>query len=180
MSLTSPLGLMRHVKRPNLRLETLPWLNVILVIGMMSFLSSSYIYAPGLAIALNSSAEPMPKTLQLPEAQANADGTPAARQPGHLFDTTLTIQPGTGQKMNFYMENVWGALDTDYLAKALNQARSRIHHPKPVVLLLKFSDDVPSKTFTQVSQLATAAGYDTVVVATKPEAASADASAKTP
>ncbi|MGA2052907.1 MAG: hypothetical protein ABSH19_06320, partial [Opitutales bacterium] len=66
MSLTSPLGLIRHVRRPDLRLEVVPWLNVLLVGWLLSLLGSRFVYAPGLAVDIGHGTGPLPAELNLP------------------------------------------------------------------------------------------------------------------
>lgn len=50
--LHSPLGLRNHIKAPCLKLEWIPFLNILCIAFFLSLLSSKYIFAPGLTIDL--------------------------------------------------------------------------------------------------------------------------------
>jgi biopolymer transport protein ExbD len=145
MSLTSPLGLMRHVRRPNLRLEVVPWLNVLALGLLLSLLGSSYIYAPGLAVGLTP-IQPLPLHLALTESTSQLTLL-------HV-DTTLTyIKP------YFYFDD--GRHYITDLSKALHNYVVRANR-KHLVLLLKINRDVPAQTVAAVCDLAHAAGFETV------------------
>jgi biopolymer transport protein ExbD len=145
MSLTSPLGLMRHVRRPNLRLDVVPWLNVLLLGWLLTLLSSSYIFAPGLAVGVNGPSN-IPAHLALPETTG---------QPSLLhIDTALTILPPY-----FYLED--GRHYEADLPKALKDF-VRASHRKDLVLLIKMDRNVPYHVVQEVEQMAHDAGFATV------------------
>jgi len=144
MSLTSPLGLMRHVRRPNLRLDVVPWLNVLLLGWMLTLLSSSYIFAPGLAVGLVGPAN-IPSHLALP------DKGPLALM--HI-DTALTIIPPY-----YYFED-----SRHYkadLPKALKDYVKEAKRPH-LVLLVKIDRNVPVEIEHEVAKMALDAGFETV------------------
>jgi biopolymer transport protein ExbD len=159
MSLTSPLGLMRHIRRPNLRLEVVPWLNVLAVGWLLSLLGSSYIYAPGLAVGVAPD-----KTLT-----PNLDLTQSTSQPALLhIDTALTILPPY-----YYLDD--GRHKLNDLRNALHNYVVRANR-KHLVLLLKINRDVSIQTYATVCDMAHAAGFETVqlavIPAQEPDAAS--------
>jgi biopolymer transport protein ExbD len=151
MSLTSPLGLMRHVRRPNLRLDVVPWLNVLLLGWLLTLLSSSYIFAPGLAVGLGSPPS-LPANLALPQT---------AGQPALLhIDTALTIL------LPYYYLDDGRHYKAD-LPKALNDFVKRTKRPH-LVLLVKMSSDVPIQIYADVCKMARDAGFETVQLAEIP------------
>ena len=158
MSLTSPLGLMRHVHKPDLRLEVVPWLNVLLVAWMLSLLQSTFIYAPGIAVALT----PLDRQdkAKLP-ATANLPVIAGAKLPGQRVDARISIQPPL-----FILDNSIHHFDNDRdhdLADALKEAYASLrdrHVQKPVLLILA-SGKTDWETVLKVSALATAAGFET-------------------
>jgi biopolymer transport protein ExbD len=154
MSLTSPLGLMRHVRRPNLRLEVVPWLNVILLGWLMSLLSSSYIYAPGLAVGLVGLPNTSPR-LALPESASQLSLL-------HI-DAALTILPPF-----YYLDD--GRHYQSDLPKALRDIVANDNHRPDLVLLLKYNRNVSAQTVSDVSTMAREAGFATVQQAMIPAA----------
>ncbi len=151
MSLTSPLGLMRHVRRPNLRLDVVPWLNVLLLGWLLTLLSSSYIFAPGLAVGLGSPPN-LPSNLALTETT------------GQLallhIDTALTIL------LPYYYLDDGRHYKAD-LPKALNDFVKRAKRPH-LVLLVKMSSNVPIQIYAEVCKMARDAGFETVQLAEIP------------
>lgn len=55
--LNSPLGLRAKVKAPSLKIEAMPFINVLCLAFFISLLSSKYLFAPGLMIELPESSE---------------------------------------------------------------------------------------------------------------------------
>jgi len=164
MSLTSPLGLMRHVRKPDLRLEVVPWLNVLLVAWLMSLLQSSYIYAPGLSIALQTPvrADASNPPTATAASSSSAPIASAGAQPGRRVDATLSVQPPF-----YYLDS--GVYQITDLPQALADARRRLHTDQPVLLLLTRQDYTMGK-FQEVSAMAAAAGFTIVQLAPVPAA----------
>jgi hypothetical protein len=160
MSLTSPLGLMRHVRRPDLRMEVLPWLNVLAVAWMLSLLQSSYIYAPGLSVALDS---PDQARLHLPTATAGS-------LPGRRVDATLTVIPSDSaiEKKVFILDTgIHYYADLPSALKARADKLKKQPGDRPVLLLLA-PGDTPGATLGKLEALAYAAGFGTVQQAFSP------------
>jgi len=152
MSLTSPLGLIRHVRRADLRLEAVPWLNVLLLGWMFTLLGSRFIYAPGLVVAVGGADNLPPKQLNLPGGGA---------LPGTLPDATLTII--TAKKNQFIFKD--GIYDRDSLRAGFEKLRQaqRETGAQPRVLLVKAEKDVTFDTIAEVNAQAKAAGFANVV-----------------
>ena len=175
MSLTSPLGLMRHVRRPDLRLEVLPWLNVLAVAWMLSLLQSSYIYAPGLSVALDS---PDQARLHLPTATTDT-------LPGRRVDATLTVIPSNAsiEKKVFILDtgiHYYADLPAALAARAAKLKKEPNERP---VLLLLAPGDTPGAILEKLYNLAGAAGFGTVQWAIGPgtnEAGAPDSGAAAP
>lgn len=147
MSLTSPLGLTRHLRRPDLRLEAVPWLNVLLLGLLLWMLGPRYLFHPGMALGL------APATT-LPVVS----GSPL---PGLPANAVLTVLTAKGDDMFIFDGGIY---DRDSLAIQLRQ------HPKsppgtPTVLLLEVDQGVSMQTFMEICALARAAGFSTVQVA---------------
>ncbi len=172
MSFTSPLGLMRHVRRPDLRMEVIPWLNVLVVGGMMYLLSSSYIWAPGLVVT-NDIKTSLPQKLSLPTLTT----PPGETVPSGHFDAALDIiipsatldtstQGMEFGRFRFILDN---GLYTDKadLARALVKLRHNLKGAK-AVLLIKGDDLVPYGIVLQVCELASEAGFDSELWAVMP------------
>jgi hypothetical protein len=162
MSLTSPLGLTRHLHKPDLRLALLPCFNVLLLGWMFSLLGSRYIYAPGIAVSLDSG---VPTTQTLP-AIVSA-GQPL---PGRPTDVVLTVFQSKTETL-FGLEN--GLHTLANLKAPLRNSRLNLPKNAPAVLLFKGGDNLPSQIFLQVCALARDAGFSTVEIAAKPAAADA-------
>ena len=153
MSLTSPLGLTRHLRRPDIRLETLPWLNVLLLGLLLWMLGPRYLYYPGMAVGLA-------PAVSLPIAP----GSPLPGLPANAIVTDLSIK---GDDM-FMIDG--GVYNRASLAYYLRQ------HPKPpagspAVLVLKVDQNVSMQTFMDICELARGAGFSTVQVAAAEPAA---------
>jgi biopolymer transport protein ExbD len=163
---------MRHVRRPSLRLEVVPWLNVLVVAWLLTLLQSSYIYAPGVSMSLAAKSAEGPAnpttSLNLPTATA---GTPAGRR----VDVTLSVQPSDVKIEDtvFYLDNgIYHFVD---LPRALLDHAKKVRKQpgdQPVLLLL-----APAKTDMAtlfiISEMARTAGFGTVQLAEKaPNAAS--------
>ncbi len=145
MSLTSPLGLTRHLRRPDLRLEAMPWLNVLLLGLLLWMLGPRYLFLPGMGVALTPGTN-LPVIAGIP-------------LPGRPADAVLTAR---GDDMFFFDRHIY---TRDALALRLH------HYPlpangAPTVLLLKVDQNVSMQTFMEICALARAAGFSTVQVAT--------------
>jgi biopolymer transport protein ExbD len=165
MSLTSPLGLTRHLHRPDLRLALLPCFNVLLLGWMFSLFGSHYVYAPGIAVSLDPG---VATTLTLPTIVSERQSLSA-----RPTDVVLTVFPSgtSGRETLFGLENgLHTLLD---LKTPLRNSRLNLPADAPAVLLFKGSGDLPMQTFLQVCVLAQEAGFATVQIAVK--AAAADA-----
>jgi len=179
MSLTSPLGLMRHVRRPDLRLEVVPWLNVLAVGLMLSLLQSSYIYAPGLTVALDAgdaaAKTATPTALNLPTAES-------AKLPGRRVDATLTLEPSNGdiEKKIFYLDNgIHHYADLPNALKTIADRLKKQSSGQPVLLLLAPAD-TPSETLAKLWGMANTAGFGMIQVAVRPRANTNEASPAAP
>jgi hypothetical protein len=174
MSLTSPLGLMRHVRRPNLRLEVVPWLNVLAVGWMLSLLQSSYIYAPGLTVALDARAA-APAALNLPV-------TDSAKLPGRRIDATLTVEPSSAdiEKKIFYLDNgIHHYADLPAALKSIADRLKKQSSGQPVLLLLAPAD-IQGDTFAKLCGMANAAGFGMIQFAVRPALNASDAATGAP
>ncbi len=160
MSLTSPLGLMRHLRKPSLQMEMIPWLNVMLLGLMMYLLSSSYIWAPGLVVT-NKSSTLLPKTLSLPTLPA----TPGTQEYVGRPDATLVITKQGTEPSQFILN--YGSYTLDDLPGALKNLRKNLPG-KTAVLMLKADKAVPWGTITDICVLAKSAGFDAELGALMP------------
>jgi biopolymer transport protein ExbD len=154
MSLTSPLGLTRHVRRPDLRLEVVPWLNVLLVAWLLSLLGSRFVYAPGLAVDLGHGSSPLPVQLVLP----TLSGGPL---PGSPADAVLTVLTAKQDKLFIFEGRIY---DLNGLRTVLRNHRHSAAGG-PSVLLLKAGQDVNMQTFLEICTLARTAGFSSVQIA---------------
>jgi biopolymer transport protein ExbD len=154
MPLTSPLGLTRHLRRPDLRLEAVPWLNVLLVAWLLSLLGSRFVYAPGLAVDLGHAYGSPPPQLNLPVVS----GGP---MPGLPANAVMTVVDAKGDNMFIFDKAIF---DRDTLAAYLRQ-RPKPPAGAPAILLLKMDQNVSMQTFMEICALARAAGFSTIQVA---------------
>jgi biopolymer transport protein ExbD len=157
MSLTSPLGLTRHLRRPDVRLEPVPWLNVLLVGWLLSLLGSRFVYAPGLAVDLGHVSGTLPQQLNLPVVS----GSPLPGLPANAVLTVLTVK---GDDLFIFEGRIY---DLESFRAELRR------HPlpasrAPTILLLKMDQSVSMQTFMEICALARAAGFSTVQVAASP------------
>ncbi|HTB62203.1 MAG TPA: hypothetical protein VK737_01335 [Opitutales bacterium] len=172
MSLTSPLGLTRHLRRPDLRLDVVPWLNILVVACLLKMLQSNYIYAPGLAVALDAKGKPLAgasakAVYPLPTSVApTSAGEP---MPVHHFDVQLSLSnqpPNTRiEQRQFFLAD--GTPHYSELPAALQKAAQNTHKPageKPTLLLFAPAD-TQLETFLKLSEIASASGFGTVLVA---------------
>ncbi len=180
MSLTSPLGLMRHLRKPDLRMEVIPWLNVLLVGLAIYLLGSSYVWAPGLVVS-NTPAGNLPNRLNLPTLPAQPGVVSLVGHP----DATLVILPQVNNAPLFVLND--GRHTEDNLEPALAKLRKSLPMAKPV-LLLKSNKDVSVTTILKVCAMAQDAGFGSELLAFVPSgyatpgpaATDAAASAKSP
>jgi biopolymer transport protein ExbD len=154
MPLTSPLGLIRHVRQPDLRLEVVPWLNVLLLGWMFTLFGPPFLYTPGLAVAVGKAPGDLPAGLDLPTA---------GDLPGTLTDETLVIT----KQNQFVIKD--GIYDLAGLQRRFEDLRL---HPSPRTgktrtLLIKAEQGIPVETLAKVLEMAPAAGFPTVVIAVK-------------
>jgi len=176
MSLTRPLGLTRHLRRPDLRLEVVPWLNVLLVGWLLSLLGSRFVYAPGLAVNLPAGTASLPTQLDLPVLA----GGPL---PGRAADAVLTVlnvkQNPPNASGDAFSQAPWFIFQ-GRIYDNIEALRTKMHTlPRPPpgvpsILLFKASRDVDMQTFVEVCDLARAAGF-TVQIAVE-SAANANSS----
>jgi biopolymer transport protein ExbD len=176
MSLTSPLGLTRHLRRPEMRLDMVPWLNVLVLGWMLTLLNSSFIYAPGIVMNLASGEDTAPPSLNLPIVPGEAlSGEPA--------DAEVTILPAVKQGYLFIFEGRFyhsamehDALQVPGLQQGLAQARKKLRDRPPgarAILLIEADASVTEQTLLTLGALAKAAGFTSIVLAAT-EAPSAD------
>ncbi len=159
MPLTSPLGLIRHVRQPDLRLEVVPWLNVLLVGWMFTLFGPPFLYTPGLAVAVGLAPGTLPATLDLPTA---------GELPGSLTDDTIVL---TAKQNQFVFKD--GIYDLAGLQRRFEDLRV---HPLPPagkarILLIKAEREVTLDPLLKVLELAPAAGFPTVVISVKAQPA---------
>jgi biopolymer transport protein ExbD len=152
MSLTSPLGLMRHLRKPNLRLELVPWLNVMLLGLMLYLLSSSYIWAPGLVVS-NSSTATLPKKINLPTLSVKPGAADFVGQP----DAVLVIIKQPSQPSQFILNN--GSYTLEELPLALKKLRQSLPGKTPQ-LMVKGDADMTLGTLMKVCAMAKEAGFN--------------------
>ncbi len=168
---------MRHVRKPDLRLEIVPWLNVLLLAWMLSLLQSTFLYAPGLPVALTDLERKAKANLPL---KADLPVIAGGKLPGRHIDARLSIQLPL-----FILDNSIHRMDNDHdhdLADALNatcQSLRERHIDKPVLLILA-PGQLPLATFMKVCTLATKAGFDSVQLAASTDPYSARAEANSP
>lgn len=172
MSLTSPLGLMRHVRKPDLRMEMVPWLNGLLLGLLVYMLGSSYIWAPGLVVA-NSALATEPAKLSLPATPIVAGDPHFAGQPDAILVITkpqFALNPTTKQldivrPPQYILNN--GARILEDLPLALERLRKSLPVSQPV-LLIKGDNEVPYGTILKVCVLAQEAGFSSELWAFMP------------
>jgi hypothetical protein len=153
---------MRHVHRPNLRLEVVPWLNVLVAAWLLTLLQSNYIIAPGLTYALD------PKD-HAPFVLPTTTGgnTPGQQVPSRRVDVTLSLQ-ATNTKIEdqkFVLDN--GIYDFSELAQALKNHAAKVKKQpgdQPVLRLLAPAN-TDLETLAQINDLALAAGFGAVQIA---------------
>ena len=165
MSLTSPLGLTRHLRRPDLHMDMVPWLNVLALAGMLTLLNSSFIYAPGIVMDL---------------APPNLPSVPASELSGEPADAELTIPASVKQSQLFLLEGGGifpakprdenGIVSIPGLQDALTAKRKSLRNRPagaPAVLLLKADAGLTMEVYETVASMAQAAGFTQMVSAAK-------------
>lgn len=152
MSLTSPLGLMRHLRKPGLRLEVIPWLNVLLIGLMLYMLSASYIWAPGLVVT-NGTTVLLPKKLNLPTLALKPGNQDFVGKP----DAVLVITKQPSQPPQFILNN--GSYTLEDLPVALKNLRQTLPG-KTAALMVKGEDEVTLGIIMIVCVMAKDAGFD--------------------
>jgi hypothetical protein len=148
-------------------MEVVPWLNVLAVGFLLSLLQSSYIYAPGLSIALDpkdsGAGTRSPGALDLPTATAS-------KLPGRLVDATLSMQSSNAKIEDKMFRLEHGIYHYADLPAALQVLAAKIKkHPgdQPVLLLVAPADttnDIDEKLY----EMASAAGFSIVQLAAMP------------
>ena len=134
----SPFDLKRHLKQPDLSVEVLPLVDLCLLALIFSFLSSPFIFSPGLGIDLpRSSASSLS---ELPTAAVlSVNGPNMLLFEGQVY-SLATLQP---------------ALDT-----FINRRRT----PNPT-LLLKMNREVAIQMLLTIADFARKAGFSSVQIA---------------
>ncbi len=148
---------MRHVHRPNLRLEVVPWLNVLVAGWLLTLLQSNYIIAPGLTYVLD------PKD----HAPFVLPTTTAATTPGRRVDVTLSLQ-ATNTKIEdqiFVLDN--GIYPFPKLAQALTDHAAKVKKQPGDLLVLRLlaPANTDMETLAQINDLALKAGFGAVQIA---------------
>jgi biopolymer transport protein ExbD len=172
---------MRHVRRPDIRLDVVPWLNVIVVAWLLTLLQSNFIYAPGLAVDVDAAGQPVPGAptrVDYPLPASIATSLTGQPMPAHRFDVQLSLAnqpPSTRiEQRQFFLAD--GTPHYSGLPAALQKAAANTHKPpgeKPTLLLFAPAN-TPMDTFMKLSEIASAAGFGTVLLASRP-ATDADA-----
>lgn len=141
-SLSSPLGLRRYLRRPEVGFNLLPFLDFVVIVLLFALLSSSIVFSPGV-------------TFDLPQRQGSQlEGVPVTG--------VLTLRPNMilfdGARRN--LANLKPAL-VNYLQE---QGRAE-EDIVPTTLLVKLDRDVSMSQFLEISEIARAAGFDRIQVA---------------
>jgi biopolymer transport protein ExbD len=149
-----------------MRLDIVPWLNVLALGWALTLLNSSFIYAPGIVMGL--------PPLNLPSVPASAlSGQPVLAE--------VTILPPINQNQLFIFESGPYTMAKDGkipgLQEALTAKRKNLRDSRPgapAVLLLKADANVTEQTFLTIIAMAQAAGFTSTVRAAAEEAPSAN------
>ena len=145
--ITRPFNFEAMIKRPEARLEAVPFIDVFLIAVFFSVLSSKFVLAPGIALSL-------PSTRAAP-----VDAIPTAH--------VLTVMETQGAEVLIY--ETGGILTLDSFAKVLAE---RGEDFSDAVLLIRADRDVSLQVLTRVWEIALEAGFGRVMIGAEPERAS--------
>lgn len=144
MKLARPLDLVNSLTPPDRRLDPVPLLDLALLAVALSWLSSSFVAAPGLTLGL----EP---DWQLPQLSSDVvEGLPAVE--------VMTVKQ---EHMILYQGQFFTLSE---LEQALGSEESR-PLPRGAVLLLKADQNVNLQTLFRLAEWARARGYHKVQIA---------------
>ncbi len=136
--LNSPLGLRAKIKAPSLKIEAMPFINVLCLAFFISLLSGKYLFAPGLMIELPESSE--------------------SRIKGSTTSAILSVNQAN---MIFFEGNI-------YNLENIEQALSdfvKISSIETPILLAKINKGVDVDIFFKICELAHKAGFSDIQLA---------------
>lgn len=142
--ITRPFDFCSQLRRPGNGIEVLPFVDACLILVCFTLLSSKFVLAPGISVAL-------PRTVGAPP-----DATPASR--------VLSVSKALGGNEMLIFDGKIFRLET--LAKYL--ADGRRAEPNEV-LLIQFDAAVSVELEARVFEIARGAGFSSVQAAMEPE-----------
>lgn len=151
--ITQPFNFAAHVQRPRAGLDLVPFLDVCIIALFFGVFASRFVLAPGQAIDLH-----------LPVTEAgSADALPTSR--------VVTVGEVNGREMLIFEGRI---LD---IAKFQRFLEERTGQFQGEVLLVRMDRDVSMVLLVRVLETAKGAGFDQVLLAAEPEAATAGGAA---
>lgn len=146
--ITKPLNLQVHLRRPDARLEAVPFIDICMIAVFFGVLSSGFVVAPGIALSL-------PTTAVAPQ-----DAAPTAQ--------VLTVMETEGSEVIIFDRG--GVLTLEAFEKLLADRNEDFSQE---VLLIRADRDVSLQVLTRVWEIAANAGFGRVMIAAEPEEADA-------
>lgn len=153
MSVTQPLGLLKHLRKPSQGLEVVPLFNVLLIALMLTLLGSRFIFAPGVSV-------------ELPRASADSPAVsvvPTMAVLTLLKDNSLIYGGRLLSVDNFEREAAASLLPQRPAADETAAGDPAATQPR--ILLIKSDTGVSVGTVLRVMNAARLAGYDQVQIA---------------
>lgn len=136
---TAPLGLMDHLRRPKMKLDMVPVLDLLVIGLLMSLLFTRFVMVPGVRVDLPDS------ELRMPHHEASV--------------AVLTIG---NQGMLYFDGSVY---EQGSIARAFKHHLSAREHIDEHVLLVKAEGTMSLQVFLNLCQMAQEAGFEQVQIA---------------
>ncbi|MGJ8654272.1 MAG: ExbD/TolR family protein [Opitutaceae bacterium] len=136
---TTPLGLMEHLRKPKMKLDMVPVLDLLVIGLLMSLLFTRFVMVPGVRVDLPDS------DLRMPHHDASV--------------AVLTI----GNKGMLYFDG--SVYEQGSIARAFNHHLSARDHIDEHVLLVKAEGTMSLQVFLNLCQMAQEAGFGQVQIA---------------
>ncbi len=147
-SLSSPLDLRRRLARPDVRFDLVPFVDCCILALLFGLLNAEFIFSPGLAMDL-------PESREAAVSGSSATAVLTVRRNMMLFDgAKYTIEALEPALNAFLGSNRAGRIPAD-----------------ETVLLLKMERDVTAQQFLDICEIARAAGFARIQVASEPRTA---------
>lgn len=140
--LNSPLMLRTKIKSPSIKLEWMPFLNILCIAFFLSLLSSKYLFAPGL-------------TIELPKSPEN-------KLPGIFTTAILSVNE---INLIFFEGNIY---NLENIEDSLTTYVNNSPNPDPI-LLIKASKKTEVNTIFSLCRIAQKSGFSNVQLASNIE-----------